>query len=190
MFNITPKMMAAIFWPKVKQNWNEDILKYLPDENRTSVNDITALNLNAIVKMFDVKRIIEIGTFKGRSTIAMAMDADEIHTCDSEYFEDLKNEKIKQYHMRSPQMLEKLEGIFDLVFLDGRLSKDDVPHLKRLCGEKTIICMDDFEGIEKGTYNAIVLFNAELINTSVLIYPGEDNLAVILPQAVMRFSRQ
>ena len=69
-------------------------------------------------------------------------------------------------------MLAKLDGKIDHLHVDGRLQPDDKTHLERLFHADTIITLDDFEGIEKGVWNAMQINLANRI----LVYPPERTL--------------
>ena len=69
-------------------------------------------------------------------------------------------------------MFSKLNGKIDLLHLDGRLQPDDKPHLERLFTPNTIITLDDFEGIEKGVWNAMQID----LTHRILVYPPERQL--------------
>ena len=70
-------------------------------------------------------------------------------------------------------------------YIDGRLQPDDVGLLKRLLTPHAVIALDDFEGLEKGVWNAQQLD----LSNRVLVYPPESvpgaqddsSLALILP---------
>jgi hypothetical protein len=80
--------------------------------------------------------------------------------------------KVTQYHMGSTEMLSQLEGKIDHLHVDGRLQADDKPHLERLFHAETIITLDDFEGVEKGVWNAMQLN----VKDRILVYPPERQL--------------
>ena len=69
-------------------------------------------------------------------------------------------------------MFTKLDAPIDLLHLDGRLHPDDKTHLARLCTPNTIITLDDFEGVEKGVWNAMQFD----LSKRILVYPPERQL--------------
>jgi hypothetical protein len=75
----------------------------------------------------------------------------------------------------------------DLMYLDGRLQDGDFEYFPKIIHDQTIFVFDDFEGIEKGTVNAMRLESG----TRVLIYPREDRkTAVSLPFTMLHFVAQ
>jgi len=181
--------------------------------NTGSISFSSAWCLYNLVRYFKPKRIIEIGTFIGKSTISMCQAQDdegineaEIYTC------DLSNQislpwngktKIHQFQKQSStEMLKKLTGVFDFLFFDGRLSEEDLVLLSKLISNKTIIALDDFEGMEKGVINLINLRLIPQLANYILIYPPtEDALkqyqftahaltAVMIPIEMISFCNQ
>jgi hypothetical protein len=83
--------------------------------------------------------------------------------------------------------LAEKEVKVDLVYLDGRLSPDDFEPLSKITHDKTVFVLDDFEGIEKGIANALMLEHP----SRVLIYPRADNkTAVSMPVGLIQLVPQ
>lgn len=173
--------------------YNQNSLRASANYNTGSLPHDDAVDLYTIVNYFKPRMIAEVGTFIGVSTCVMRMAAASaaIHTCD--FSNDIKLEMpmVVQYPMTSSlQMFQrlKIKGITpDLVYLDGRLSKDDVAEISVQEYSDTVFVLDDFEGIEKGVANALLL---ERSNTT-LIYPRSGNkTAMILPYSRIEFVRQ
>jgi len=59
----------------------------------------------------------------------------------------------------------------DLFYFDGRLQNSDLKYIAQLSGENTILVVDDFEGIEKGVINCILLKNLPCFSSYFLIHP-------------------
>ena len=132
---------------------------------------------------------IEVGTYIGRSTLAMALamgrngiDDATIYTCDYSNSIDITStggvtiEQFKQ--IGSEQMFSTLisrKVRADLVFLDGRLTDRDTEYLPLLSKPETVYLLDDFEGIEKGVCNALKMAPA-LSRSHLLIYPPDTEL--------------
>ena len=80
------------------------------------------------------------------------------------------------------------------MFIDGRISQEDCSLLGQVISQNCIFVLDDFEGVEKGVVNAIVLRN--VLRNSLLIEPpvetsGETgNLAILAPASLLTLSRQ
>jgi len=125
------------------------------------------------VRYFKPKRIAEIGTYIGKSTFVLSRDGAEVHTCDMTHAFMLPiHGKIHQSYDSSTEMLERLDGNIDHLHVDGRLQADDRAHLERLFHADTIITLDDFEGIEKGVWNAMQIN----LSNRILVYPPERQL--------------
>ena len=155
--------------------------------NTGTTADASLIALGAVVRAVRPKRVIEIGTFIGKSTAMLAEYGAEVHTCDAS--NDIRLPaavgNVTQYHCSSTAMLQTLRGEFDMAYIDGRLQPDDVGLLKRLLTPQAVIALDDFEGLEKGVWNAQQLD----LSNRVLVYPPESvpgaqddsSLALILP---------
>ena len=162
--------------------------------NTGSLSYSDALDLYTIINYFKPRVVAEVGTFIGVSThvIYEACKGEvDIHTCD--YSNDIKIvlPLINQYPLTSSlQMFQrlKIKGITpDLVYLDGRLTKDDVAEISTEKYSDTVFVLDDFEGTEKGVANALLL---ERSNTT-LIYPRNGNkTAILIPYSRIEFVRQ
>ena len=181
--------------------------------NTGSISFSSAWCLYNLVRYFKPKRIIEVGTFIGKSTISMSQAQDdegiegaEIFTCDFSNHISLPwngETKIHQFQKQSStEMLKKLTGVFDFLFFDGRLSEEDLVLLSKLISNKTIIALDDFEGMEKGVINLINLRRIPQIANYILIYPPSEEVlnqyqftnhaltAVMIPSEMINFVNQ
>ncbi len=164
------------------------------DYNTGSVPYDDAVELYKLVKFFQPKVIAEVGTFIGVSTMTMNLAMDrlvDIYTCDHSNKIDLGVPNIFQYPKQSStqmfkDMAEKKVGV-DLLYLDGRLQQEDFQYFPSIIHDQTIFVFDDFEGIEKGVVNAMMLDGAN----RVLIYPREGRkTAVSLPYTLLQFVPQ
>lgn len=180
--------------------------------NTGSISLGQALLLYLTVNFFKPKRIIEVGTFIGRSTLAMAHAMDinrrdgEIYTCD--FSNNIAvpwngETRIIQFPMQSSvAMFQKLDGEFDFLFLDGRVNDEDLINLDRLVTQNTIIALDDFEGMEKGVINLTFLRKLKKFSGHQLFYPmsesamaenklrGKSTLALLVPRNLIQFTNQ
>ena len=182
-----------------------------------SVSVTNGVYLWLISKYFAPATVLEIGTYIGRSALAILFGGrfsiDEMYTCDGTYdcldFSAYKTEHLGSEKMNcidrvhyfgktmSTVVLKKLvaEGKkVDLVFIDGRISQEDCSLLGQVISQQCIFVLDDFEGVEKGVVNAVVLRN--VLRNSLLIEPpvetsGETgNLAILAPASLLTLSRQ
>jgi predicted O-methyltransferase YrrM len=151
----------------------EDLEKLDPARRTGSTNHASLIALWAVIRHFRPKVVAEIGTYIGKSTFVLAREGADVHTCDMTHdFKLPLTTSITQYHSSSTEMLAKLDGNIDLLHLDGRLQPDDKPHLERLFTPDTVITLDDFEGIEKGVWNAMQID----LSQRILVYPPEREL--------------
>ena len=174
--------------------YNQSELRAGANYNTGSLPHDDAVDLYTIVNYFKPRMIAEVGTFIGVSTLVMyeaCKGRTQIHTCD--FSNDIKLEMpmVIQYPLTpSSVMFEKLrlKGITpDLVYLDGRLTKDDLREVGTEKYSDTVFVLDDFEGTEKGVANALLL---ERSNTT-LIYPRNGNkTAILIPYSRIEFVRQ
>ena len=164
-----------------------------------------------ITRYFSPKVVCEIGTYIGRSTLSIAlggMDSIErIYTCDgtfdclnlTELSSQLSPEKSRavkniRYFGKtmSFDMLGKIseeQQKIDLAFIDGRIGDKDIELLRHLVSEKCVFLIDDFEGVEKGTLNAILLRNN--FPNYILLEPEKPGvLAIMVPSQILKLSRQ
>jgi hypothetical protein len=75
----------------------------------------------------------------------------------------------------------------DLMYLDGRIQDEDLQYFPQITHDQTVFVFDDFEGIEKGVVNAMMLDGANRL----LIYPREGRkTAVSLPFTLLQFVPQ
>jgi predicted O-methyltransferase YrrM len=159
-------------------------LRKLAFYNTGSISDASVFCTYAITKYFQPKHVAEVGTFIGRSTLALAygMQNGRISTCDhSNDFRllssDLHSVSVEQFPRTSAEMMFKtLHEKVDMVYLDGRLSGSDLSALIPIIKSDTIFALDDFEGIEKGVANTSALFMQDSLARYRLIYPPENSL--------------
>lgn len=171
-------------------------LRLMADYKTGSVPVEDAIDLFLIVKYFQPKVIAEVGTFIGVSTRVMSEAAQElsaIYTCDvsNNITVHEGNLLISQFpktpsHEMFKFLAEKNVKV-DLVYLDGRLGQDDIEPLSKIIHDKTVFVMDDFEGVEKGVINAMMI---EAPNR-MLIYPrGSNKTAISIPFTLLQIVPQ
>jgi predicted O-methyltransferase YrrM len=180
MLNLNRRRLSRAIWdtlfadlPDLPWHVIEDLEKLDPARRTGSTNHASLMALWAVIRYFRPKTVAEVGTYIGKSTFVLSRLGADVHTCDMTH--DFKlpiATKITQYHSSSTEMLAKLDGKIDLLHLDGRLQADDREHLTRLCTADTIITLDDFEGVEKGVWNAMQFD----LSKRILVYPPERQL--------------
>ena len=198
--NLSIRNVSKIFWEIIylkkdllKNDFREKLfdklnnlenLRSLANNNTGSISLSSAFSLFLLIKHFKPMRILEIGTFIGKSTISMASameeftDKGEIFTCDASNEIKLPyvgNTKITQFMKQdSTEMLECLTGKFDLLFIDGRIKNSDIKIILNLITDRSIIVFDDFEGIEKGVANLMLFRQSKEFNNHYQINPPSE----------------
>ena len=194
-FNLSSQLFSEAFWRSMfsefdffksiqsdieKESLDLELLRINADYNTGSISSFSAWTLFLLCRYFKVRRAIEVGTFIGRSTMFMAkamnlQGGGEIHTCDASNDITVALQSptsIVQYKKQSStEMLSALTGIFDFVFIDGRLSDADIERLAELLGSNAIVALDDFEGTEKGVANLFKLRSHPYFQKLFLIPP-------------------
>ena len=201
------KRLSEIVWAIIDEKVDdypcEDISKIIKEQqylrdcaayDTGSVPYEDAVDLYKIVKFFQPANIAEVGTFIGVSTRTMHLEelwVRNIYTCDMSNDINLELENVTQYRKKpSHEMFEDLakkDIKVDLIYLDGRLSEKDIPHLLNVITPETVFVLDDFEGTEKGVANAVVLDSPNF----ALIYPREGHkTAIVIPMTMFQLVRQ
>ena len=174
--------------------WEQQKLRSEADYNTGSVPYDDAIELYKLVKFFQPLVIAEVGTFIGVSTVTMNLAMNrlvDIYTCDHSNNINLDIPNIFQYPKQTStqmfkDMAEKKVGV-DLMYLDGRLQREDLELFHKIVHDQTIFVFDDFEGLEKGVVNAMMVESPGRI----LVYPREGRrTAVSLPFTLLRFVAQ
>jgi hypothetical protein len=200
------KRLSDIIWDlldeKTTVDWSaiqnivdkQQHLREQADYNTGSLSEGDAADLHKIVSFFKPDVVAEVGTFIGVSTNIIYRACKgaviHIHTCDGS--NDIKLElPVTQYpktmsHDMFKAMAEK--GIkVDLVYLDGRLGQEDIEPLNKVLAPHTVFVLDDFEGIEKGVVNALMLESPG----RALIYPREGmKTAMSIPLSLLQVVSQ
>ncbi len=162
-----------------------------------------------LANYFQPSVIVEVGTYIGRSTLAMARGARStlkgLFTCDMSFDSwappTPEDAATIQYFGKtsSTDMMKALAGRtqVDMFLLDGRLQQDDLQLISTLRQDRSVFLVDDFEGVEKGVDNALKLRNA-FTDLMMLAPPAtladgwskSHCLAVLLPSKLIQLSRQ
>lgn len=169
---------------------DQQALRTQADYNTGSLPVDDAFELYKVVKFFQPKVIAEVGTFIGVSANVMNLAMErlvDIYTCDHSNNINLVVPNIFQYpNTTSPDMFADMATKnvkADIVYLDGRLTEKDFEPLAKIVHTDTVFVLDDFEGVEKGVVNALMLESA----ARVLIYPREGRkTAISLPMTMLR----
>lgn len=226
-------MLSEAFWPKLRQAVDalpqasataesilaasREIHQRFPQETAGSVSKDAVRTLWLLARYFRPRVIAEVGTFIGRSTLALSEGAgktlEEMHTCDYSFSEfgvppefeaSFVHSKKIVYHSKTGStqmfrsMLPKYKGAVDCFFFDGRLSGEDLSLIQELRSPDAVFVLDDFEGTEKGVTNALML--RQVFNDLVLIRPEvrvvsggaplTSNTAVMFSARTISLSRQ
>lgn len=206
------RMVSKLFWELMDaQSLPEydlpttdqfDRLRKYADYNTGSLNEWDMVDLIAICHYFKPRVIAEVGTFIGRSTYALAVGAGEmamIYTCDASNdipLPDMPPDSpaiIRHPRESSVEMFNKMlaaefGGRVDMFFIDGRVSEADRLLMEKLSHHKTVIVLDDFEGVEKGVANAMLLGTSD----HILIYPRtpDGKTALLVPIRLLQLTAQ
>lgn len=175
-----------------------------------SISRRSAVLLWLLGRYFRPKVIAEVGTFIGRSTLSLYQGAkptlELLATCDYSYDTwrappgDAAN-KIRYFgKTSSTQMFQALvaeKKKVDLFLIDGRLAQEDIPLLESLVHDRTVFILDDFEGIQKGVSNALLLrqkYQGLLLmvpeNPPHVGWNESHSLAVMFGASIVRLTHQ
>ena len=175
---------------------DRQVWRMYADYNTGSLPVEDAFELYKVVKFFTPKHVAEVGTFIGVSTMVMDLAVeteDNIYTCDvSNDIQGFGDEPYIVYYPKtaSHDMFKDIAesgAKVDLVYLDGRLSQQDVEPLNKIIHDKTVFVLDDFEGTEKGVANAMMLESPG----RVLVYPREGRkTAMSIPMTLLQIVPQ
>ena len=200
-FKLSSRLFSEIFWFSIlndtdtlanykDQLTNEfellDKLRIKAEYSTGSISLSDAWCLFCLTNYFKPLKVIEIGTFIGKSTWSIAKSLEiqqndncEIFTCD--FSNDIKipwtgKTKINQFpKTSSTDMLKQIKYKIDFLFVDGRLNKEDIVQIEGLMHDDAIIVLDDFEGSEKGVANLFNLKTSSKLKNHYLIYPCQYN---------------
>jgi hypothetical protein len=184
--------------------------------NTGSISPSTGIALYALARRLAPRAVFEIGTFIGKSTVAMALGTEDAGVRDATIFTcDMSNDFYLKHasptrivgHARkgSTQALTEVAGqgaLVDLFHFDGRLAEPDIALLGRVARPNAVFAIDDYEGAEKGVANVSVLKAQPALRNHILAYPPDRALlarfglhsrcltAVLLPAGFFGFTSQ
>lgn len=204
------RQISRLFWETIESYHfhtlpPDDYFEGLRDQatyNTGSLHREDMADVMDIVAYFRPTLIAEVGTFIGRSTYSLAVGAGDkatVYTCDASNNIQLPPmpegaARVVQFpNTTSTDMFKSLladknlDRKIDLFYIDGRVSEADKLLMIGLSNDRTIIVLDDFEGVEKGVANALLLGEAK----HLLIYPRRGaKTAVLLPAAMLKLTAQ
>lgn len=216
-------MIARSFWQElhssvVDKEALEDadaILTYTRSLEASYPNRTGSISLHSIKTLwllanyFAPKVIVEVGTYIGRSTLAMYRGAQvslqALYTCDYSFdcWQPPHEEAREVIHYfgktSSTHLLQGLHGQtkVDMFLLDGRLQPNDLELIAGLRHPKSVFLVDDFEGVEKGVDNVLKLRAAfpdlMLLAPPAVLSEGWTTshcIAVLAPTSMLEVSRQ
>ena len=223
-FYVSESMLARSFWMDLRATTRageaisdtymifehaDKISKSFPNPTG-SISRASCELIWLISRYFEPKHIAEVGTFIGRSTLALQRGANDtlisLATCDFSYdmwqAPDADAKAKIRYFGKTPsqRMFQQLisEGQkIDLFLIDGRSGQDDLDLITQLKTNSSVFILDDFEGTEKGVMNAVIM--RERFKDLMLIAPEYDLnkgwndahcLAVLVPHSIFRITRQ
>ena len=226
------KIMSEVIWKKIFEKslhelygnrdnfFNElkklDALRSGAEYNTGSITTSSAWCLLSASNYFMPKKVLEVGTFIGKSTYAiahgsgLALSKTSIHTCDLS--NDIKldlpvsSEVICYPKTSSTDMFRAIQnqGLkdFEMMHVDGRLQADDFPLIEKLLTDDAVILLDDFEGIEKGVANVFNFGAQKKLNKYLIVYPPETDFlnkygfhdcsttSILLPKQLLQLTAQ
>lgn len=156
--------------------------------------DTGSISLDAMVLLRGVmlatkpQVIAEVGTFIGKSTVALLgpgvkllWTVDRSNNCLEEFAPEILTHPFKDATEMFAKMLDAGERV-DLFFFDGRLGPQDIPLILRLSTRRTVYVFDDYVGQEKGVAN-VNLLAPFLPDHALLLPPTMEGvtLATLLP---------
>ena len=184
--------------------------------NTGSISPSTGVALYALARRLAPRTVFEVGTFIGKSTVAMALGLEDagvrdgvIHTCDMSndfHLQHSGTTRMVGYPRKgsTEALAEAAAGgaQVDLFHFDGRLADADIALLGRIAKPNAVFALDDYEGGEKGVANAALLKAQPALRQHILAYPPERELlggfglrsrcptAVLLPPSLFGFTAQ
>ena len=196
-------------------NYYKDLDNYISkmDYKTGSISLLGGITLYMLIKYFQPRKVFEVGTFIGRSTVAMALGISQycddgiIYTCDKDndfYLDELKlgceiRGDGKTLSTEALKKVSEKEDSMDFFFFDGILQNSDLEYIAQLSGENTILATDDFEGISKGVINFLFLKQLPCFSSYILVHPcpvglldfvhsygSRSVIALLVPQTILQ----
>ncbi|HWT97951.1 MAG TPA: class I SAM-dependent methyltransferase [Terriglobales bacterium] len=159
------------------------------DYNTGSITFSAALALYLLTRQIQPTCIFEVGTFIGKSTLAMALAIDHngndgrIYTCDGS--NDFHLPKISKCQIKGFSKTTSTNALaavtqanvrLDMMHIDGRLTAQDLDLIEKIADPRIVIALDDFEGMEKGVANLSMIRGRPFFAQHALIYPMSQTM--------------
>jgi len=146
-------------------------------ENSGAIGECDVAAIMSLMKKYQPKTIIEIGTWFGTS--AMVMDkacsgSAEIYTCDKNNVYVYDSKRVHYYNNGSGNFLSKMKKagvVADFAFVDG-LIVEDVKKLLRRMSKEGVIFLHDYKKPLKGYRNGAALLSEK--PKSKIVKVGKD----------------
>lgn len=137
-----------------------ETLRSKADFNTGSLNSESCIYLRKLTEKHRPRIIVEIGTFIGKSTLAMKA-SEHIYTCDMSNDCLPSSEKITCFPKTHStaflhELWSKKKLLVDFFFFDGRIHFLDITMILSMSHPKTVYTFDDYdmaERYEKGVIN-------------------------------------
>lgn len=193
--------MAASFWATVRGERPADradrvqALMAAAEARRASADYDTgsilaceAETLWGLADYIKAQRVIEVGTFIGLSTTALASaeTVTDVYTCDASN-DCLDGDGVIWTHPKtaSTQMFKSLVATHvtaDLCFFDGTLAAADVPLLKRVTHQNTVFVVHDYNYGPKQRRGGLVTVPRKGIGNIALLAPMAASRVLVEPE--------
>jgi predicted O-methyltransferase YrrM len=155
--------MPTNFWASVmaicQPHWREAVRRIVveadarrekADYNTGSIAEDEACALLALADYINAKTVVEVGTFIGTSTLAMAAapTVTRVYTCDASNDCLPASGRVQTYPKQSSTaMLDDLSRLgvrADLCFFDGSLGPEDISLLSKVTTPETVYAVHDY----------------------------------------------
>lgn len=197
---LTPRNLTDLVWQQCLENIEPDLddvkarLKEIfricektraqMDYNTGSITFSAALALYLISRQIQPTCVFEVGTFVGKSTLAMALAIDHngnggrIFTCDGS--NDFHLPQISKCQIKGFSKTTSTNALtavvqdnprLDMLHIDGRISPQDLDLIEKIADPRIVIALDDFEGMEKGVANLSIIRGRPFFAQHALVYP-------------------
>lgn len=151
---VLPAEPDGLWLAKVRRIADEaQMRRHFAEYNTGSISEDEAYSLLALAEHIRARVVIEVGTFIGTSTLALASGSrvEAVYTCDSSNDCLPSHGVVTVYPKRtSTEMLRdlldklRLKWLADLCFFDGVLSPIDTDLILRVTHERTVYAFHDY----------------------------------------------